>query len=210
MADTIYLSPSLTSVLTPECKALLSGLGVEILDEDLRPKTAAGTVYVARYRNWLPEPQPRIRRIAPTGAETVLLTDGTAYTVDYAAGVITLVSPTTDLVRADYFFSPLNDALLERLMAASVSEVSVLIARPIDPLDIHPAYRAAVCKRLYTNVLKNLLIEARNYFAVSVAGRSISKDHIPSNIDLMIKENETQLQAELNWLRHFNTTKRLE
>ena len=210
MSDTIYLSPSSVSALTPECKALLSGLSVEILDEDLRPKTAANTVYFGRYRNWLPEPQPRVRLINSTGAETVLLTDGTAYTIDYAAGEITLPSPATDLVRADYFFSPLNDAILEQLLTLSVSEVSALISRPIDPLDIHPAYRAAVCKRLYTNVLKNLLVEARNYFAVSVAGRSISKDHIPSNIDLMIKENETQLQAELNWLRHFNTTKRLE
>lgn len=210
MAHTVFLSPSSISALTPECKALLSGLSVEILDEDLRLKTAGGAVYFARYRNWLAEPQPRIRRIAPTGAETVLLADGTAYTVDYAPGEITLATPTTDIVRADYFFTPLNDVLLERLLAISVSEVSVLIGRPIDPLNIHPAYRTAVCKRLYTNVLKNLLIEARNYFAVSVAGRSISKDNIPSNIDLMIKENETQLQAELNWLRHFNTTKRLE
>lgn len=210
MSDTIYLSPSSVSALTPECKALLTGLSVEILDEDLRLKTATSSVYFARYRNWLPEPQPRIRRIAPTGVETVLLTDGTAYTIDYAAGEITLLSSTTDLVRADYFFSPLNDAILEQLLAMSVSEISVLISRPVDPLDIHPAYRAAVCKRLYTNVLKNLLVEARSYFAVSVAGRSISKDHIAANIDLMIKENETQLQAELNWLRHFNTTKRLE
>lgn len=210
MAGIVYLSPSSTSPLTPECRALLTGLSVEILDEDLRLKAAGGSTYFARYRNWLPEPQPRIRRISPTGAEAFLFADGTDYTIDYAAGEVTLASPTTDIVRVDYFFSPLNDTLLERLMAASVSEVSVLIARPIDPLNIHPAYRTVVCKRLYTNVLKNLLVEARSYFAVSVAGRSISKDNIPSNIDLIIKENETQLQAELNWLRHFNTTKRLE
>ena len=209
MSDITFLSPSTISLLTPECLALLSSLHIEIIDEDLRQKVSGGTTYFARWRNWKSEPKPKIRKIAPTGVETILY-DTVDYTTDLAAGEITLGAVTTDIVRADYFYGPLNDTLIERLMSQSVKEVSVLIARDINPLSIPTDYHAAVCKRLFTNVLKNLMIEARDYFAVSVAGRSISKEQVPAHFDLTIKQNETQLQQELNYLRYFNKTARLE
>lgn len=213
MSDIIYLSPSLVSLLTPECKTLLSSLYVEIIDETVDRKSAASQlIYKARYQNWLSEPRQRIRKIdLTTGIETLLF-EGTDYTLAREAGEMTLASPLSAnvILRADYFFTPLNDAVLESLLQTCAGEISNLIGRPIDPLNINDAYHPAICKRLYTNVLKNLMVATREYFAVSVAGRSISKDQVPTHFDAIIKQNETQLTDELNWLRNFNLTKRFE
>jgi len=135
MPDIVFLSSSTVSALTAECKALLSNLSVEIIDEDLMQKSASDEkVFMGRYDTWLAAPQgtPKIRRINTSGDETVLFT-GSDYAVDFSAGEITLtVDAGTDTIRADYFYQPLNDTLLERLLKIAVKEVSVLIHRPID------------------------------------------------------------------------------
>jgi len=208
MSDITFLSPATVSALTPECLALLSSLHVEIIDEDLEPEIAGSQTYVARWKNWLATPRPRVRKInTTTGVETLLFTTAD-YTIDFAAGQITLTAPTTDIIRIDYFYQPLNNTLLERLLATSVKEVSVLIGRPIDANNIHIDYQAAICKRLYTNILKNLMIETRDFFALGVAGRSVSTDQVPSHFDMIIKQNEAQLLSDLNFLRYYNKTNR--
>ena len=146
MSDITFLSPSTISLLTPECLALLVGLQIEVVDEDLRQKSVGGTIYFGKYRTWKAEPKPRIRKVNPvTGAETLLYADGTDYTLDLIAGEVDLTAVTADTVRADYFFSPLNDVLIERLMQESVQEVSNLIARIIDPLAIPDQYHPVIC-----------------------------------------------------------------
>jgi hypothetical protein len=209
MADTIYLSPSVVSLLTPECLALLVGLQIEVVDEDLRQESAGGVTYFGKYRTWKAEPKPRIRKVNPTtAAETLLFED--EYAIDLAAGEVTLDAVTTDIVRADYFFSPLNDTLIERLMEHSVQEISNLLGRVIDPLNIPEQYHVTICKRLYTNVLKALQVEYHDFYSISISGVSISKDNVPKNTDLIIKQNETQVMEEINALRLWNTTQRFE
>lgn len=211
MSDIIFLSPSNVSLLTAECKALLSNLWVEIIDEDLQQKTSGNdTVFFGRYNNWLAAPQgtPKIRRIDTDGNETVLFS-GSDYTIDLAAGEVTLSSGAgTDIIRADYFYAPLNDTLLERLLAIAVKEVEVLIHRTIDDNNIIRDYKSAVCKRFYSNVLKNLLIESRNFFSVSVGDRTIGREQIVSHLKEIKAQNEEDLMLEVNQLRHFNKSNR--
>jgi len=213
MPDIVFLSPSTISTLTAECRALLSNLTVEIIDENLMQLSAGNDkVFMGRYNGWESTPQgtPKIRRIDTDGTETVLF-NGSDYTIDFPAGEVTLATGAgTDIIRADYFYAPLNDTLLERLLAIAVKEVSVLIHRPIDDTNVLTDYRAAVCKRLYTNVLKNLMIEARNFFSVQIGERSISKEQIPAQLEKIKKSNEEDLLLELNQLRNWNQTKRFE
>lgn len=213
MPDIVFLSSATVSALTAECKALLSNLTVEIIDENLMQLSAGNDkVFMGRYNGWESTPQgtPKIRRIDTDGAETVLF-NGSDYVIDFPAGEVTLTTGVgTDIIRADYFYAPLNDTLLERLLSIAVKEVSVLIHRPINETNILNDYRAAVCKRLYTNVIKNLLIEARNFFAVAISDRTISKEQITAQLEAMRQSNEAELLLEINQLRNWNQTNRMQ
>ena len=211
MPHITFLTPATVSALSAECKALLSNLTVEIIDEDLLQKeTGSDDVFFARFDGWQAVPAPKIRTIDTNGVETVLFATSD-YTIDLAGGEVTLASGAgTDKVRADYFYAPLNDTLLERLLALAIKEVEVLIHRPIDDNNILRDYKAPVCKRFYTNVLKNLLIESRNFFAVAISDRTISKEQIPAQLQAMRESNEAELMLEINQLRNWNKTKRFE
>lgn len=209
MPDIVFLSPSTVSALTAECKAMLTGLFIEIIEEDLDRKASGSDIYVSKNRTWLADPKSRIRLIDSSAVETLLF-EGPDYSLDLASGEVTLVSSTTDIVRADYFYQPLNDTLLERLLATSIKEVQVLIHRPIDDNNILRDYKAAVCKRLYTNVVKNLALEARNFFSIGVGDRIISTDQIQGHLQGMWQANEIDLMKEITQLRDWNQTKRFE
>lgn len=209
MSDIVFLSPSTVSALTTECKALLTGLCVEIIEEDLERKASGSDIYVSRNRTWLPTPKSRIRLVDSSGVETLLF-EGPNYSLDLPSGEVTLVSSTTDIVRADYFFQPLSDTLLESLLATAIKEVEVLIHRPIDDNNILRDYKAAVCKRLYTNVVKNLTLEARNFFSIGVGDRIINKEQIPGHLQAMWQANEIDLMKEITQLRDWNQTNRFE
>lgn len=211
MAHITFLSPTNVSALTAECRALLSNLTIEIIDEDLMQKTSGNdTIFMGRYKNWqsIPQGTPKIRKIDTNGVETVLFSSSD-YTVDFAAGEITLTSGAgTDTVRADYFYGPLSDSLLEDLLAIAVKEVEVLIHRPIDDSNVVRDYQAPICKRFYTNVIKNLMIEARNFFAVAIGERTISKEQIVGQLTSIKEQNEVELMLEINQLRNWNQTQR--
>ena len=211
MPDIVFLSSSTVSALTAECKAMLSNLTVEIIDEDLMQKSPGDDkLFTGRFDKWQSNPLPKIRSIDTSGVETVLFS-GADYIVDFSAGEVALTSGAgTDTIRADYFYAPLNDTLLERLLTIAVKEVSVLIHRPINEANILTDYEAAVCKRLYTNVLKNLMVEARNFFTVQIGERSINKDQIVEHLDKIKKQNEEDLLLEINQLREWNKTNRFE
>jgi len=212
MSDITFLSPATVLQLGDECKALLTGLYIEIIEEDLDKDTkTTTTVYKARYSNWLAVPRPKIVKIDTSAVKTLLYASDD-YTLDLEAGEVTLAAPLSagEILRADYFFQPLNSVILDRLLAKSVKEVEVLIHRPIDDSNVLRDYKSAVCKRLYTNVLKNLALEARNYFSISVGGRAISKEQIQSHLQGMWGLNEKDLAAEITQLREWNKTNRFE
>lgn len=209
MGHITFLSPATISALTTECKAMLTGLCVEIIEEDLDRKTSGSDIYVSKNRAWLSTPKSRIRLVDSAGIETLLF-EGPDYSLDLDAGEVTLVSSTTDIVRADYFYQPLTDTILERLLAQSIKEVEVLIHRPIDDNNILRDYQAPVCKRLYTNVVKNLVLEARNFFSIGVGDRIINKEQIPGHLQAMWQVNEEDLMKEVTQLRDWNRTKRFE
>lgn len=210
MPHITFLSPSNVSALTAECRALISNLNIEIIDEDLIQKVSGDDkIFIGRYDNWnsIPQGTPRIRKIDSNGVETVLF--ASEYVIDFAAGEVTILAGVgTDVVRADYFYSPLNDTLLERLLSIAIKEIEVLIHRPVDDNNVLRDYKAAICKRFYTNILKNLMIESRNFFAVSVGDRTISKEQIPAQLEVMKKSNEEDLLLEINQLRYWNKTDR--
>jgi hypothetical protein len=195
-------------LLADAMNGLLSNLAVEIIDEDLDHKAATGNVYVTRNQNLLAEPKVRVRRIDNTGAD-ILQFLSTDYTINHALGEITLGTGTTDIIRTDYFYQPLTDATLDTLMSLTVQEIANLIYRKIDATSVPAEYNSVIQRRFQTNVLRNLMNETRDYFAINIAGRSISKDAVPSHFDMLIKSNEEQLKEEIHLLRFQNTTNRL-
>lgn len=212
MSHTIFVTPS--SVLPGDindlatfCKNnLLSYLYVRIVDEDLRPNSA-NLVFQSKHRNWLSFPEPKI--ITITNGVSTLKFAPTHYSVNLAEGKATFVSATTDPVRADYYYFPFSDEQIGSLTLESMQEISALIYRPIDENKIPQDYRPTICKRLYTNLLKALLLEARDFFSVSVGGRNIDKSNIVDQINSIIDQNEKQVMSEINTLRNFNKTKRV-
>jgi len=213
MSSIVYLTPIAglpmnVTQLALHCKTqLLSMLYVRIVSEDLRP-SADNKTFVAKHSDWLENPKPRVIAINSLGVETLKFAT-TDYTVSFTGGTITFPTATTDLIRADYYYFPFTDQQLSNFAWQALREISVLIYRPINPDRIHYDYAVAICKRLYTNVLKALLIEARDYFSVSVAGRSINKTNVVTQLNAIINQNEVQLQAEINMLRTFNKTNRI-
>jgi len=213
MAQIVYLTPvsgvpmNITQ-LAMHCKSqLLSMLFVRIVGEDLRPGPDSKT-FTAKYSNWQDNPKPKIVAVNSLGIETLKF-ETTDYVVSSTGGTVTFVSATTDTIRADYHYFPFTEQQLSRFGMQALREISVLIYRPIDVNCIHFDYAAAICKRIYTLVLKALLIEARDYFSVSVGGRSVNKTNIVGQLNAIIEQNEEQLQAEINVLRTFNKTKRI-
>lgn len=197
-------------VLTKCAESFLSTLCVNILDQDLTPTISGGTVYATGSTNIKQDPPPFVRTIDPsTNVETPLF-EGTDYTVNYITGEITLAVATSDIVRVDYSYRPLSDVAIDTLFNLSIQEVAVLIRRKIDPQSIPAEYEPAICLQLVMNVIKTLMLLTRDFFTVSVAGKSVSKNNVPAAYELIIKEYQSQLMAQVNQLRHWNTTNRLE
>jgi hypothetical protein len=213
MPPIIYLTPISalpTSVaqLSFHCKQqLLSLLYVRIVEEDLIPRSDNKT-FVSKHNNWMEYPKPRVIKINTLGVET-LLQETTDYTTSYTSGIVTLGTATTDIVRIDYYYFPFTDAQLGNFTMAALHEISLLIYRPIDPNNIVYDYAVTICKRLYTIVLKALLLEARDYFSVSVGGRTVSKTNIVSQIESIVTLNEQMIKDEVDVLRVFNKTNRV-
>lgn len=200
-----------SSILLPKCsQSFLSHLCASVIDLDLSPSEAGGTVYITGFTNLLQDPAVRVRTVDPsTGVETLLFI-GTDYTVNHVAGEITLVVATTDIVRVDFSYKPLSDTELDVLFDLSISEVGVLIRRPIDVDNIPVEYETAICLQFTMNVLKTLMIETRDFFSISVAGKSVSKTDIPKTFDLLIKTYHEQFMLLVRQLRQWNTSARLE
>ena len=196
------------SNLAHYCKmSMLSYLYLRIADEELRPRENKKT-FIAKRGNWLLIPEPKIITVSTLGVETLRYLT-TNYTLNDTEGSITFLSATDDTVRASYYCWPISDIQLVDLAKKSFNEISTLIFRQIDENNIHPDYQVAICKRLYTNILRVLLLEARDYFSVSVGGRVISKTNVVPQISQIIIEHEKVLAEELSILRSFNKTNRM-
>jgi|GEM_PF-6986498 len=205
-----FIATTASELLTRCSQGFLSTLVACVEDQDLEPTEDGGTVYVTGNLNLLVNPPVVVHRVDPSTGAEVLLYEGTDYTVNHAAGEITLVVATTDIIRVHYSYRPLSDETMEELFLMSVSEVGVLVRRTIDPESILVEYETAICLQFTINVLKTLLIETRSFFAVSVAGKSISLDNIPKTFELIIGTYQEELMLLVRQLRQWNTSNRLE
>lgn len=216
MGDIIFLNPSIVipgdiTTLTQLCKdTLLSKLFCQVVDEELCPIDNTDTIFDAKNINWFAAPTPKIKKINTDGSVTLLFSSAD-YTVDLVGGRITLTSALTEgqTLTASYTFFPFTDTQLNQILEGTVIEISVLTYRPIDTANILQDYRPVICKRFYTNILKTLIIEARDFFSVTVAGRTINKTVIVPQINTIIDQNERQVLSDINILRHFNKTNRI-
>jgi len=213
MSDVIFLDPASAIpqdvvTLTQVCKAnLLQNLNCRIVDETLCPDKD-NKIFSSQHKNWIGSPQPKIKKVNSNGIETALF-ESTDFTLSLNDGTVTFSTAVTDTVIASFTFFPFTDAQLTDLVKQSIVEVRVAIWRPIDPDKIAEDYIHTICKRLYTNVLKSLLLEAKDFFSVAVAGRQINKTNIVPQINTIIDQNEKQVQTEFYALRNFNRTRRI-
>lgn len=213
MSDIIFLdpqtpSPASVTELAQACKAnLMTHLKCRIVDEVLRPDEDNET-FRSKYSNWLDSPAPKISVVDSLGVKTLQF-ETTNYTLDTGGGSVTFGSAVTDTVVADFEFFPFNDSQLAEITEHSLIEIANLCWRDINPDSIDQVYTAAICKRLYTNVLKSLVLEARDYFSVSVSGRTIDKTNVETQINNIITQNEEQLMPEIEVLRYYNRSKRM-
>lgn len=213
MAITIYLTPVTSfpadiTQLSLDCKAqLLALLYVRIVGEDLRPDST-NKIFTSKHPDWIQTRKPRVSTVNALGVETLKF-ENIDYTISYAGGTVTFPNAVTDTVRVDYYYFPFTDQQIVTFGLFALQELSLLIYRPINPSLIHADYAVTIVKRLYTLVVKALLLEARDYFSVSVGGRSINKTNVVAQLNAIINQNEEQVLAEVNVLRTFNKTNRL-
>ena len=190
-------------------KDRLSKLTFDVIDEDL---TANDTNY-KRYNsvnvNWVSSPPERIRTIDTNGIETSILAGD--YTINLAGGYITFTTAksSTDIIRADYSFFPFSDAQLLSVVQAARKQVQVLTFRTINASVIAENYQEAILKKCYTIALREMQFPTIKYFAISVGGRSISKEQQVSMINALIESNEKELMTEVNTIRYFDKTNTL-
>lgn len=221
MSDVIFLNPSIAipgdvATLTQLCKdVLLTKLSCRVVDEQLCPIDNTNTTFDSLNLNWILPSTPKIFKndnsVSGGCGTGTLLFSPAGYSVDLLGGRVTLVTPLVDpeTLTASYNFFPFTDPQLVEMVKSTIAEISTLIYRPI-PLNAIPVdYRPVICKRLYTNVLKSLILEAREFFSVTVAGRTINKSNIVAQINTIIDQNERQVLADLNILRHYNKTNRV-
>jgi hypothetical protein len=76
--------------------------------------------------------------------------------------------------------------------------------------DVNASYKEAILKKAYTNAFKCLIEPTFNYFSVQVGGRTIDKTALVDSIKTIIETNEELLKQEINSLRNFNQTNRLQ
>jgi hypothetical protein len=194
--------------LAQTCKTnFLFYLQVRIAEEDLLPDPT-NKIFTAKHCSWQQSPAPRVIKIDDLGIETLQYTPAD-YTVSYAGGRITFGTATTDTIRADYTFFPFTDDQLLQITHSVIGELSALIYRPINESDIPADYRPLVCKKLYTKLLRSLLLESKDFFSVSVGGRTISKANITSQVLQIIQSNEEEILAYIDILRNYNKTNRI-
>jgi hypothetical protein len=191
-------------------KKRLDCLHLNVIDEDLAVLTSY-TVYQAENKQWLAFPVQRIRKITSAGVESLLLVT-TNYTLNATEGTITLLSAAdaTDVIRADYSFNVFTDTQLAEILVQSFREVNVLVHRKVDVTSIHEDYVEAVLKRAFSNAFKCLIEPTFNFYNVSVGGRTIDKTMLADTIKKIIDENEGLLDKDINALRNFNQTNRME
>ena len=216
MSDVIFLDPSVSipndiTEIALLCKdVLLTKLVGRVVDEVLIPFDNSNGVFDAKNGTWVAVPRPIVKRIDDTGVETILL-EIIDFTLDLTGGRVTLVTPltATESLTVSYSFFPFTDPQLFEITKNAAAEISVLIYRPVDQNNIPADYRPAICKRFYTNALKALILEAKDFFSVGVGGRTINKANIVSQTNQIIEQNESQLLSDLQMLRHYNKTNRI-
>lgn len=208
----IILSPSNAplTTLVPDLRKRLHCLTLNVIDEPLAVLDTFIT-YQGENKQWIDFPNPVIRKIDETGAETLLIPT-TDYTLDLDNGKVTLVvsANPTDFLVADYTFDVFTDDELSNFLEQSAREVRVLIHRKLDVASIPDDYKEAILKRAFTNAFKCLLEPTFNFFNVTVLGRTIDKAMLVDSITKIMEENEKLLTIEINSLRNFNQTNRFE
>ena len=221
MSDIVFLDPSQAipadvTTLMQLCKdVLLTKLSCRVVDEQLCPIDNTNEVFDSKNVNWILPATPKIFKGDNSGGGGCgagsLLFSPADYTVDLLGGRVTLVTPlaTDETLTASYNFFPFTDPQLAEIVKSTIVEISTLIYRPITFLNIPMDYRPVICQRLYTNVLKSLILEAREYFSVTVAGRTINKSNIVAQINAIITQNEIQVISTISILRHYNKTNRV-
>ncbi len=214
MSDIIFLDPAAQTpgdvvTLGQVCKQnMLRFLNCQIVEETLIPD-ANSQVFSSKHTDWISEPSPVISIIDNTGLSTLQVQD-TDYTVDLTSGKITFLSPPiTGTVQASYTFFPFTDTQITEMVKQALLEICNLTYRHIDSNNINEKYLPAICKRLYTNILKSVQLRSKDFFSVSVAGRTINKASIVSQTDQIITQNESQLTPEIDALRYYNQSNRV-
>lgn len=217
MSDVVFLDPSIAipddiTEITQLCKdVLLTKLLCSIVDEELCPFDSSNGVFDAKNGTWQAAPKPKVKKLNNVTGVSELLFETDDYTIDFTGGRVVLLTPLTtdESLLVTYTFFPFTDPQLFQIARNSASEISVLIYRPVDQNNIPEDYRPAICKRFYTNVLRALILESKDFFSVSVGGRTINKTNIVSQTNQIIQDNEAQLLSDLQMLRHYNKTNRI-
>ena len=221
MSDVIFLNPAAAipgdvTTLTQLCKdVLLTKLSCRVIEELLCPIDTTDKIFDSVNPNWVLPSTPKVFKNGSgtsggCGTGTLLFTPAD-YSIDFPNGRVTLVAAlvTGETLTASYNFFPFTDAQLVQIVQSTVTEISTLIYRPIPQDAIPEDYRPVICNRFYTNILKTLILEARDFFSVTVAGRTINKTSIVPQINTIIDQNERQVLPALVILRHYNKTNRI-
>ena len=215
------------SDLSATLKTRLSKLVYNIDGDVLTANDNNYLQYNSDNSNWQTVQQIVVTHI--DGTKTVIASTG--YTANLTSGYITLNSAilSTDVVTADYSFSPFSDDDLLSILRSAEKQVQTLIYRPvICPLGysgfsgfsgcpgfvssgysgyyILDNYAEAILKKSYTIALREMQFPTIRYFSISVGGRQISKEKQVEMIEVIIKSNEEEVIKDINAIRNFDKT----
>jgi len=154
------------------------------------------TSYNSRESSWYSRPPAIIRK---NGA---ILTAG--YTVDYTNGIVTFSPALTasDVVTAEFYFSPISDSALIMALNAGTRELASLIGVAISPAaDVNALYEIPIVDLAYRRLYRPLMAATADYHKWDADGVSYDKNQVFKNYAVTIEEKSKAINQAIARLR---------
>jgi hypothetical protein len=180
--------------LVPDLKVELSQILKVLVPEKFLAGDSTGKVFSAWEKNWAQRP-PAIVRL--NGVQQT-----TGYAVNYKEGTVTFTVAPTDVVTAEFYFSPFSDDELAGFAYRATRQLSSLIGEDIDTTaELPTLYEAPVTilakKRVYDAVWGSVA----DYHRWEIDGTVIDKTAVAKAYGAIVKQQHDEVMFMVHRLR---------
>lgn len=151
-------------------------------------------VYASREMNWLSRPPAIIRVNGEVSAANV----------DYRNGRVTFSSAleSTDVVTAEFWFSPYSDAQLMTFLTAGTRELGSLLGEAIAlGEEVSALYEVPIVDLAYRRVFRNLMGVTASYHRWRIDGAEYDRSQITMNYQRTLQQKTTAIEQMVDRLR---------